>query len=259
MAEGLKTQNLCVGYPGREVLAGVSFSARPGQITAVLGANGAGKSTLLRAVCGLMPGKGSCTLDGTSIQQLGTRARARRIAYLPQRAGGELGLTGLEMVLLGFSPTLGLLERPGTSHTRQAQAMLDSLEAGAFARTDLRALSEGQRQLVLLARTLVQPHRLLVLDEPDAPLDCHHRRVLLDALRQDAAKGTAVLLSSHDVNFSLRYAHRLLVLGQGKLLADLCPAEADEGQLTEALRAAFGPVELVRHRGGWLMIDGEEP
>ena len=142
---------------------------------------------------------------------------------------------------------------------RQAQAMLERLEAGAFAHTDMRQLSEGQRQLVLLARTLVQPHRLLVLDEPDAPLDCRHRRVMLAALQADAAAGASVLLSSHDVNFSLRHAHRLLVLGQGRLLADLCPAEAAEQTLAGALRAAFGPVELVRHRGSWLMIDGEEP
>ena len=137
-------------------------------------------------------------------------------------------------------------------------ALLERLGAGAFARADLRTLSEGQRQLVLLARALVQPHRLLVLDEPDAPLDCRHRRVLRQALRADAAAGAAVLLSSHDVNFSLRHAHRLLVLGQGRLLADLCPAQAEEETLAGALRAAFGPVELARHRGGWLMIDGEE-
>lgn len=259
MDNGLLVKDLRAGYPGRTVLAGVNCTARPGQITAVLGANGAGKSTLLRAVCGLLEAKGVCELDGESIGGLSTRERARRIAYLPQRAGGELALTGLEMALLGFSPVLGLLEQPGAAHTRQAQAMLERLEAGAFAHTDMRQLSEGQRQLVLLARTLVQPHRLLVLDEPDAPLDCRHRRVLLAALQADAAAGASVLLSSHDVNFSLRHAHRLLVLGQGRLLADLCPAEAAEQTLADALRAAFGPVELVRHRGSWLMIDGEEP
>ena len=258
MTERLHLENLRAGYGAGDVLRGVGFALGRGEVCALLGENGSGKTTLLRAVCGLLPYRGSCMLDGREVRDLSDRERARRIGWLSQRGGVPLSLSGLDVVLMGFNPLLGALEYPSGEQRKRALEVMEVLGAAAFAGQDFTTLSAGQKQLVLFARTLVRDVELLVLDEPDGALDLRRRRFLFGHLRERAARqNCGVLLCSHDVNAALRWADRLLLLRDGALCGNVDLRRAPRAELEAALRAAYGDLDLSEHDGRYLMVEVE--
>ncbi len=255
MSELLWAQDICAGYGRENVLKKISFTVQEGELCALLGSNGSGKSTLLRCVCGLLPFEGSMTLEGEQLLHMRQRCRAQRIGYLSQKGSVTPSLSTLDVVLMGFNPLLGLLQSPGPAHRSWALEVLRQVGAAQFADRDFITLSEGQKQLVLLARTLVCQPRLIVLDEPDSALDFHNRRQILELLKAfSGAQGRAVLLCSHDVNIALAYADHLLLLQEGSLVHDLHLSTVSQNQLQLALQDIYGPVEVLRHGGRYLMM-----
>ena len=253
----LCVSELSAGYGTRHVLREISFSVEAGEVCALLGANGSGKSTLLKAVCGLLAAEGGCTLQGENLWSLPQRRRSQEIGYLAQRSECALSLSSLEIVLMGYNPVLSLLQRPDQAQRERALALLGELGGAAWAEKDFSTLSEGQRQLVLFARTLVRRPPLLLLDEPDSALDYDNRHRLLQWLREYAQReGAAILLCSHDANIALRYADRLLLLKEGALADDLLLREADACSLQSSLSAIYGPIDILRHAGDYLMTRG---
>jgi ABC-type cobalamin/Fe3+-siderophores transport systems, ATPase components len=255
MDELLRAREVCAGYGQENVLRKVSFSVQAGELCALLGSNGSGKSTLLRCVCGLIPFRGSMTLEGEQLLHMSHRRRAQHVGYLSQKGGASPALTALDVVLMGFNPLLGLLQSPGSVHRGRALETLEQVGAAQFAYRDFPTLSEGQKQLVLLARTLVCQPRLIVLDEPDSALDFRNRRQILDLLKAcSGARERGVLLCSHDINITLAYADHLLLLKDGSLAYDLRLSTVSQEQLQRALQDIYGPVEVLRHGGRYLMI-----
>jgi iron complex transport system ATP-binding protein len=112
MDKRLEVCRLSAGYGRGDVLQSVSFSLGFGELCAVLGANGSGKSTLLRAVCGLLPFRGRCLLEGRDIPHMPRRQAAQLIGYLGQCSGAALSLSALDMVLMGYHPILGPFQAP---------------------------------------------------------------------------------------------------------------------------------------------------
>ena len=258
MTELLRIENLSTGYGAGDVLRGVGFALDRGEVCALLGENGSGKTTLLRAVCGLLSYRGSCLLSGAEARALSDRERAKRIGWLSQRGGVPLSLSGLDVVLMGFNPLLGALEYPSKAQRHRALEVMQELDAAEFANRDFTALSTGQKQLVLFARTLVRDAELLMLDEPDSALDLRRRRSLFELLRRRAEeRDCGVLLCSHDVNAALRWADRVLLLRDGTLCGDVTLHGASRSELEGALRAVYGPVELIERNGRYLMAEVE--
>lgn len=258
MREILRAKGLSAGYGRGDVIHSVSFSLRKGELCALLGGNGSGKTTLLRAMCGLLPSRGELSLAGQPLGKLGRRERARRVGYLAQ--GGHMGLSlaVMDVVLMGLNPELGLLESPGASHRRRAMEALEWVGIAHLAHMPFQSLSQGQKQLCLFARTLVCRPELLVLDEPDSALDFPNRSRMMGLLKDYLGKEKrAVLLCSHDVNAALAHAHRLLLMRDGILVHDLCPDKLTREELERALGEVYGPVEVLCHRGRYVMIGGE--
>jgi len=217
-AAALAVTDVVAGYGSVAVLKRVSITARPGTITAVLGANGAGKTTLLRAISGFVRTRGGqVTLDGVSLIKLAPDHIARAgVAHVPEGQGVITELTVEENL------KLGLLLR---TRAERAAALDDTY--GKFAiladrRRRLAAtLSGGERQILVIARALLSAPRVLLLDEPSLGLAPRIVAQVLDLIRRlrDEA-GLTVLLVEQNARGALSIADHGVVLNLGKVVAD---------------------------------------
>lgn len=249
----LQARDLQIGLGGRPILKGIDAAFRPGQVTAILGPNGAGKSTLLAALAGLSrPDAGEVTLDGAPILALPPRDRARRLGFIPQTP--ELAwavdvetLVGLGRIPFTGARGLGAEDEVAVGLAMQACDVID------LARRDVTTLSGGERARVLLARALAGDPAWLLADEPLAGLDPGHA---LDASRlfRDLAheQGRGVILTLHDLSLAARMADRILVLAEGRVIADGPPAEA---LAAPVLARAYGVHARLTEGEGGLFVE----
>ena len=170
----------------RVLLDAVSFSLAPGQFYGVIGHNGAGKSTLIRLLGGeLLPSSGAVLLDGAAVHAFSAKARARRIASLPQKLPDVADFLVRELVMLGRFPWQGWLQRPSAEDVACVEAAMAQTDVARFAAQPVNTLSGGERQRAWLALCLAQQSEVLLLDEP------------LAALAGAAAMALGVYLSKH--------------------------------------------------------------
>lgn len=224
----LKLQNLTAGYGEKTILHDISLTFPPGMVTAILGVNGCGKSTLLKAAAGLI------SITGGTV--LADEPRARSIAWLPQtRRLPEL--TAGRLVLHGRFPWLGWPRIYRQEDHAAARTAMERLDVAQFADTPMSQLSGGTRQKCYLAMALAQEAPTILLDEPTSFLDPGHQLRFLELCRELAAEGRAVALVLHDLPLALRFADRLAVLNEGRLIALGTP---DEIMSTDVLQKTFG-------------------
>jgi ABC-type cobalamin/Fe3+-siderophores transport system ATPase subunit len=213
----LRAQGLGVRVPGgsdgRWLVRGLDFELAPGTVTVVVGPNGSGKTTLLRALLGLIEGdEGQVLLQHGLLRARSARARARICAWLPQRTELPWSMSASDLVMLGRAPHLSALAGPGPADREAVDAALERVRAADLRARDVRTLSGGELQRVLLARLLATGAPLLLLDEPTTALDVGHALALLELTRELAAAGHGVLMSLHELELARRYGDRALLL-----------------------------------------------
>ena len=232
----LSVENLSFSYGKTPVLRDVTFTAEKGELLSVLGPNGVGKTTLFRCVLGtLAPSSGRVTVDGCDLTTLPPRERARRIAYIPQIHPATFGYTVLDTVLMGAARQLNAFQQPQAAQLRQAEEALEQVGAAHLRERNFAHLSGGEQQLVLIARALAQRAEVLVMDEPTSALDYGNQLRILQMVRRLAAQGYTVVLSTHNPQHALTFAHRLLVLHDGTAAALGRPADVLTPALMEKL------------------------
>jgi len=222
---------------------------RAGELWAVLGPNGTGKSTLLRGVLGLLPWtRGAVRLLGRERPAWDARELARRVAWVPQGFEPAEGFSGLELVLMGRSPHLGLWGLSSERDVALARAALEELGVAHLADRSGEAMSGGERRMVLLARGLVQEPSLLLLDEPTAFLDVAHQVGALNRVRARVEAGLGAVAVLHDVNLAAAFATHALLLRDGQVLAH---GPVDTVLERERLEALYGlPLEMAQAPSG---------
>lgn len=225
-------------YRGAPVLRGIDFRMAPGQLVAIIGANGAGKSTLLRIVAGLLRCEGTVRVFDQDPHAQKRRTMARRMAYLAQSHRMAFSFRAIEVVLMGryAHSNKGLLGLDSESDRTLAMQALGRCDVAALAERPFDELSGGEQRRVLIAQALCQEAELLLLDEPTAGLDPRHARDLYAMVRSECDDGRSALVVTHDLNLAARYAHKLLLLDEGKRAAFGTPAEVLASQ---AMRDAF--------------------
>ncbi|APB34010.1 ABC transporter-like protein [Gloeomargarita lithophora Alchichica-D10] len=208
----LVVESLSAGYPGRPVLAEVSFTLAPQEMVGLVGPNGAGKSTLLKALLGLLP-----QVSGRVWLELRPLLHQRqRVAYIPQRSeiDWDYPITVEQVVRLGC----------GGRRSPQVLSTLERLGLLALRRRRIGALSGGQQQRVFLARALVQGADVFCLDEPLTGVDAHAEQVILDVLTELRQNGAMILVSTHHWGEFLQQMNRVMLLNQ-RLIAVGTPQE----------------------------------
>ena len=238
MSGYLETKNLSVGYHGKPLIEDVSLCVQRGKIVTLIGPNGSGKSTILKTVIGQLPElSGTVYLEGETMRSRSRNDVARRMAILmTARVEPEL-MTCRDVVSSGRYPYTGRLGVLRDEDKKIVEQSLSQVDALAFADAPFSAVSDGQRQRILLARALCQQPQLIVLDEPTAMLDPAGRREVIDtATKLCHEQGITVVLITHHMEECIG-ADRVIVLSNGAVVADGAPKQV------------FSQVDLLKREG----------
>jgi iron complex transport system ATP-binding protein len=248
----IDVRDLRVHLGGRTVVESVSFRAQAGECIFVLGANGAGKSTLLRALAGLLPASGDVRINGSALATFSPGARARQLAYLPQGHSVHWPLPARDVVAIGRLPHGSSLVHLRLDDAAAIDRALAAVDATHLADRPVTELSGGERARVLLARALAVEAPVLLADEPIAALDPDHQLAVMELLRQIVGGGRLVIAAMHDLLLASRFATRILLLDQGRLIGDGAPASV----LTDAALAQAFAIRSTRlvHEGQSLVV-----
>lgn len=213
--------------PGQEVLRGVSFRASAGKLLCILGPNGSGKTTLLKCMLRQLDiDGGKLMLDGKEIRKHSPRELAQLLAYVPQTPLSAFAFNVQELVLMGrfaHSGALGLAGEQDLAVARLAMQMTGTLP---FASRTLEELSGGEAQCVMIARALAQQPSVMLLDEPTSHLDLKNQLMIHQMMQRLAHEwGMAVVCVSHEINQAAHFADELLLMRQGRVLAQGQPRD----------------------------------
>lgn len=243
----LCVKGITAGYGKQNVIENISFDLESGCLMGIIGANGSGKTTLLKALCGILPHRGTCVLEDAVLEDLSARQLAKLVSYIPQRSGIAIDISVLDVVLMGFNPKLGLLEHPTKNMKASAMDALCQVGLSGREEENYLHLSEGQKQLCILARTLVSHSKLLLLDEPESALDFRFRHQMLSLLRHWVTdENSSAIVTLHDPALALNFCDKLLLVSGGSVLGIIEPKTDFLDHMEQKLSRIYGPISLQR-------------
>jgi len=225
-------------YGEQAVFGGVDLDVFPGEVLTILGPNGCGKSTLLRCIGGALALKqGTVRFENVELSTLDARARARRIALLFQDHIPSFPYPVLDVVSMGRTPYLSAFGAPSAQDIAIAEEALEQVGMSHLKQRPYTELSGGERQLVLLARTLAQQPAVILLDEPTAHLDFKNQVRSLQQIGALAERGVTMIMTTHDPNQAFLFPGRAALMRPGGSLVVGPPPKV----ITDAsLSAAYG-------------------
>ena len=242
-------------YGKKRVLDGVSFELEQGEVAALLGANGSGKTTLIKAICSLLGGEGSVYLEKNQLWSKKEREIARLVSYIPQRSGIGISISVLDVVLMGFNARMGMLSPYTDAQRKEAFDALSKVGIGHMADRDYQSLSEGEKQLCILARSFVEQTKLMLFDEPESSLDFKNRYKVMSLLLERVEEtGGAAIICLHEPSLAMQFCHRLIVIDEGKCIAQLHPKNDSLEKMEACLSRVYGDIKLHRIEDKLVML-----
>ena len=233
----LSSDSLSVGYGKKITVDDLSFEVRAGEIITLIGSNGAGKSTILKTIASLLPIiSGSVYINNTDISAMTERDSSKVLSALfTQRLTAER-MTCYEVAATGRYPYTGRLGILSAMDRKIVDEAMDMTSITHLADTDFSFISDGQRQIVMLARAIAQQPKVLVLDEPTSFLDINNKLRLLTLLRKLAKeKCIAIIQSLHELELAQRFSDKLLCIKNGKADRTGTPEEIFSGDYISEL------------------------
>lgn len=215
----ISVRNLAYSYGDKLILDNINFEVLEGEIFGIIGPNGSGKTTLLSAISGFFNNyNGEINYRGKSVSKFKKKELAKSFAYLEQEGTPPLFFTVEEVVAMGRYPWSNNLFSLSYKDNEIIETVLKTLDLFSLRKQPIYKLSGGERQLVSLARALVQDPTVLFLDEPTNYLDIGHQVMVMNHIKkwQEDNKLTVIMVL-HDLNIAAQYCDRLLLLNDGKI------------------------------------------
>jgi iron complex transport system ATP-binding protein len=225
MTAKIRLHNASFDYGERNIFRELNFEVESGDILCLLGSNGCGKTTLLRCLRGFLKLKtGSCYLDETDISSLKTPALAQKMGFVFQEHSAPFPYSVIEVVKMGRAPHLKMFASP-TKHDREiAEKSLETVGISHLKNRRFTQISGGERQLVVIARTLAQGPDIILMDEPTSALDFKNQALVLRMINKLAKQGITIIISTHFPNHAMLYSCKVAMMNEGHFV-DFGPAE----------------------------------
>ncbi len=234
----LEVKDAACGYGLKTVIQGISFDISSGDILCLLGPNGVGKTTFFKTLLGFLKLKsGEIRLNDRDIKTFSQKERARSIGYVPQAHTPPFPFTVLQVVLMGRTAHLGSFASPSRKDVNLADETLEMLGISFLRDRIYTEISGGERQMVLIARALTQQPEVLVMDEPTSNLDFGNQIRVLNRIRQLAASGLGVVMTSHFPDHAFLCASKVALMQRSNVFKY---GTVDEVVTEENLRSAYG-------------------
>lgn len=210
----LQVQNLRFAYPkGRDLFQNVCMDVNKGEIFSILGKNGAGKTTFLNCIMGLLaPLEGQILVNGQNLKQCSSQDLAKQIAYVSQAHNLAYDYPVREFVVMGRAPYISVFKRPKKSDYQLVDEVMERLNITHLRNKIYTQMSGGERQLVSIARALVQEPDLLILDEPTNHLDYGNQLRMLELIQNLAKTGIAIMMTCHMPDYVLMLNEKVGIL-----------------------------------------------
>ena len=227
--------------PGRTLLHPLSLTFPSGKVTGLIGHNGSGKSTLLKMLGRHQPpSAGEVLLDGQPLESWGSKAFARKVAYLPQQLPPAEGMTVRELVAIGRYPWHGALGRFGAADREKVEEAIALVGLKPLAHRLVDSLSGGERQRAWIAMLVAQDSRCLLLDEPTSALDPELTGEILKVIRDLAEEHMTMVIVTHEMSFAKDVADRVIFMAGGVIVEEGTPEEVMVNTREERTRQFLG-------------------
>jgi iron complex transport system ATP-binding protein len=216
----IKLNNAGFDYGERPIFSDLNFEIQKGDILCLLGSNGCGKTTLLRCLRGFLKLKsGGCYLDETDIYSLKTNTLAKKIGFVFQEHTAPFPYSVIEVVKMGRAPYLKMFSTPTKHDTEIAEKALETVGILDLKDRKFTQISGGERQLVVIARTLTQGPDVILMDEPTSALDFKNQTLVLRMIKKLADQGITIILSTHFPNHAMLYSCKVAMMNKGSFIA----------------------------------------
>lgn len=247
----LEFNNIACGYNKTPVYKGIDFKVSPGDVVCIMGRNGIGKTTLLKTILGnLEILEGSILLNGKDILSYSNKERAQNIGYVPQSHVPPFPYSVIDVVAMGKAPYLSIFSAPGEADYRQAVNVLEKIGIGYLQDKIYTEISGGERQLVIIARALIQNPKILIMDEPTASLDYGNQVKIINIIKELAKEKMSVIMTTHHPEQAFECADLVVTMTDKKVICGQ-PAEILTDGLMEEI---YGVKVMVRK----VNLDGRE-
>lgn len=246
----IRIDNICSGYTNENVIENISFDIKSGELVGILGSNGSGKSTLVKAICNILPHSGSVIIDEQRIEDISIPQIASLISYVPQKSGLNIDISVFDVVMMGFNSRLKLFEKPDKYMAIKATEVIELLGLKEKIHSNYLDLSEGQKQLTILARALVSDGKFIVMDEPESALDFNIRyniiKIIKDWINNEVRAGLIIL---HDVNLALNNCDKLILLKDKSVINCIDLRNDSIDSIEEKLKIIYGDITISTVKG----------
>lgn len=219
--DSIVIKELKFSYGDNIVLNDIGISLQKGKFYSIIGPNGSGKTTLAKYIAKLVDVEGEKVfVDGEDIKKMNAKGIAKKISCVPQNTSIDYDFSVMDIVLMGRAPYMGRFQSESESDIQIAKRAMDITKVWHLKDKKINQISGGERQRVIIARTITQDTNIMILDEPISNIDIQHQIGLLDTIKKlNKEKNLTVIAILHDLNLAAQYSDEIILMNKGKIIS----------------------------------------